>query len=482
MKKRVLFALAAAAALCAAAVLLLQRPLQLDAPGAALTQAALGLDEIVIQASLDADARTLSVHQALRLQNRSGQALDAAVLRTWPNAFQSLNTSPCADSDYPGGFSTGALVMAHADVDGQRALYRYLDESKTVLSVPVADGWQPGAWVEITLRYTVTPPRAAYRFGVWEDVWAFGNAFAIPAVWEDGGFRTDAYLSVGDPFVSDCANYTVTVTVPDGYRCAASGYDDGSSGTTYRFVSPAVRDFALVISNRFEMAQAKQDGVLITACGLSKAQAASLLRYAKKALAVYSERYGAYPYQSYTVAAVPFAHDGMEYPQLSMISADLTERALEYAVAHETAHQWWYAVVGSDSWYQPWQDEALCEFSLLEYAQTVYGAGERADLEYSRAESALRVTIPSGAAAGSPLGDFADTNEYVLLAYHRGLACLCALDRTAASGLDGFLRDYYQTFAFKRATREDFEQQLAQSTGEDLLPLMRDYLDTHILN
>ena len=459
----------------------MSRPVQMDEPSAMLIQASDGLDEITIEASLDAENRTLSVHQTLRMQNRTGQVLDAAVLRTWPNAFESLDTTPCSETDYPGGFSTGALVMAHAEADGKAALYRYTDESKTVLSVPVSGGWQPEEWVEITLRYTVTPPRAAYRFGVWDGVWTFGNAFAIPAVWEDGAFRADEYVTVGDPFVSDCANYTVTVTVPKGYQCAATGYAEPSDGTKYRFVSPAVRDFALVISDRFETAQSKQDGVLVTAYGLSRAQAKELLRYSKKALEIYAARYGAYPYQSYSVVGIPFAHEGMEYPQLSMISSTLEDRKLEYAVAHETAHQWWYAVVGSDSWYQAWQDEALCEFSLLAYAENVYGAGERSDLEYSRAQSAMRVTIPSGVAPGSPIGDFADMSEYVLLAYHRGAACLLALDETVPGGLDGFLRDYYQTYAFKRATRQDFERQLTLSTGEDLIPLMRDYLDTHLL-
>ena len=40
----------------------------------------------------------------------------------------------------------------------------------------------------------------AYRFGVDSGIWALGNAFAIPAVWEDGAWRTDEYYPVGDPF------------------------------------------------------------------------------------------------------------------------------------------------------------------------------------------------------------------------------------------------------------------------------------------
>ncbi len=38
-------------------------------------------------------------------------------------------------------------------------------------------------------------------------------------------------------------------------------------------------------------------------------------------------------------------------------------------VAHETAHQWWYGVVGSDVLANPWQDEGLTTFSSLVYLE-----------------------------------------------------------------------------------------------------------------
>ena len=92
---------------------------------AELKQAAEGLDEILISAELLPQKRSLSVRQTMRLTNRTGQKQEAAVLRTWPNAFQSLETSPCAaeeelfDRYYPAGFSSGALVMAHAEANEQ---------------------------------------------------------------------------------------------------------------------------------------------------------------------------------------------------------------------------------------------------------------------------------------------------------------------------------------------------------------------------
>lgn len=473
--------------------------LDADAPGALLMQAQDGLDSIMIEAALDVEGRALSVTQRLRLQNRTGQSQAAAVLRAWPNAFQSPDTSPAAAEEdlykscYPDGFSAGALVMSYAGVareDGAeaQAAHRYLDSAKTVLSVPIADGWQPGEVITVSLRYTVQVPRMAYRFGVSGGIWALGNCFAVPAIWEDGAWRTDAYAPVGDPFYTDCANYTVTVTVPEGYVCAGSGWPavkTANGQSVYRFTSPAVRDFGLVISDRFHMAQRKENGVLLTAYATDASRAREMLGYAARALACYATRFGAYPYPSYTLCEVDFPMGGMEYPAMAFIAASqLTAggQALEYVTAHETAHQWWYAVVGSDPWNQPWQDEALGEYSVLCYWEDTRGLAFRNEWEQAHMEAALRVTVPRGVTPGAPLDRFSTMSEYALVVYERGAAMLCALDRALPGGLDAALNAYYARYAFKRATREDFEALLRSVTGEDLSSLIRDYLDTYILN
>lgn len=472
---------------------------ELPSPSQSLIEAWDGLDAVYVEASLDSEAAVLTVSQTLTLSNRTGEAQDAAVLRTWPNAFQTPDTSPAAAEDkiyescYLDGFSIGALVMSRARVarDGQEAqtvAYRYTDEAKTVLSVPVPGGWQAGEWITVSLAYTVQIPHMAYRFGVWDGIWALGNAFAIPAVWEEGTWRTDEYYPVGDPFLSDCMNWTVKLSVPEGFLCAATGYarartEEGRA--LYEFSAPAVRDFALVVSDRFCIAQEVRDNVLVSAFATSQARARELLEDGRQALACFSARYGAYPYQSYTLCEINFPMGGMEYPGLAMIAADRLDaggETLETVVAHETAHQWWYAVVGSDPVNQAWQDEALCEFSVLEYGEERYGAAWRQEWEQREIESALRVTVPHGVTPGAPLERFSTMSEYSLVVYDRGAAMLCALDRMLGGELDAFLRAYYERFAFKRATREDFEALLEQVTGEDLAPLIRDYLDTYIQN
>lgn len=492
LRKRLLALGAALLALSTAAVLwqLLQPKSPLPPPGELLLSASEGLDEISVSASLEPETRMLSVTQTFRLQNRTGQSQSAVVLRAWANAFRSMDTSPIATEElynlcYPDGFSTGSVTIGRAAVSGEGVVFRYLDEAKTVVSLPVSQDWQPGETLTVELRYQVEIPRAAYRFGVNDGIWSLGNALIVPALWQDGAWRTDEYLPVGDPFVSQCQNWHVTLSLPEGYVCAGSAcptVETAEGRSLYTFEALAVRDFALVAAEGLHRAQTMENGVLVTAYAMDAKQARQMLDYACKALRYYAAHYGAYPYPAYTLCQTAMPMSGMEYPAFSMIGADTLAdaSALEEAIAHETAHQWWYAVVGSDQWNQPWQDEALAQYSTLCYLEEYHGAAARQELE-QQAAYALRVTVPRGVTPGCPLDRFSTMSEYQLVVYDRGLALMCALD-TMTGSLDTALAAYYDTHAFVLACREDFETLLSAATGMDIAPLCRDYLDTYILN
>jgi hypothetical protein len=52
----------------------------------------------------------------------------------------------------------------------------------------------------------------------------------------------------------------------------------------------------------------------------------------------------------------------MESPALSWIPYGLATSRYRYLVTHETAHQWFYGIVGSDQAYEPFTDEAVTDF------------------------------------------------------------------------------------------------------------------------
>ena len=461
-----------------------------------LQEASRGLDQIVIEAELDAENHSMKVSQTLTLTSRVSQPRDAVVLRTWPNAFQKPDTSPVAGDTAicPNGFSAGSLVVSAASLerDGQvqAVSHRYLDEARTVLSLPLDSPWQQGETLQVTLQYTVHFPHIQYRFGWWEDTFMAGQAFAVPALWQDGAYRTDAWLPIGDPLSGECANYQLHLTVPKGYACAASGSmtgltqsDDGRM--QYTLEALAVRELGLVVSPSLRKESRIVDGVLLQACAARVTDANRLLKIAQEALACFSSLYGDYPYGTFTVCTAPMGVSGAEYPGMVMIAETLLQadnRALEYAIVHEAAHQWWYSLVGSDSSTHPWLDEALCEFSLLEYVEDRYGKAARKELRQSRVESSMQVTVAGQATPGAPLDYFETNTDYMVLVYGRATSLLCAMDDWLNGRLADVLRQYAETYAFSIADRGDFTRLVAEETGKDMEPLMIDYLDTYLIN
>jgi aminopeptidase N len=165
-----------------------------------------------------------------------------------------------------------------------------------------------------------------------------------------------------------------------------------------------------------------------------------------------------------------------------MVANDLKGEQLEHTVAHETAHQWWYGLVGSDCTTHPWMDEALCEYSLLCYVQDRYGDRAREELRQTLIEPAMRITVAGQATPGAPLDYFETATDYSVLVYGRAAALLCAADDLLGGRLNDALRHYAQRYAFGIADRAELPKAIWEATGEDIEPLMVDYLDTYLLH
>ena len=468
------------------------RAVSLPSTKEAVLRAAQDLDSITIDATFDPYSKRLAATQVMTLRNPAGTDLDNVTLRSYSGAYLRQDTSPVANDElfaasYGQRFSTGGLILDSAMVNGEKVQHTWADEAKTVLTLP-AD-WPVGAEITVTLKYHVNIPDCGSRFGVQEEIFALGNVFPTLALWQDGTWRTEAYVSIGDPFLTACANWTLRLTLPRDYAVAATGYAQPAyvgDAAVYTMQAQAVRDFALVISDQFQTAAGMANDVLVTAYAKDASAARRMLKFARQAIECFERHYGEYIYPTLTLAEVDFPFGGMEYPRLVMIGSSLMDTkddSLEITVAHEVAHQWWYAMVGSDSYYQAWQDESLCEYALMDYVGQVYGASARRNLIFDRIETAMRITIPRGVTPGSPIDYFQDLTEYSQVVYHRGAALWSALETLMGKEqLDAALRQYAEAFRFSIATREDLTRLLSQAAGQDLSPLMEDYLDIYILN
>ncbi len=445
-----------------------------------------GLTDYDVTMRYSEEESSLAVSETIAYRNNTGDTLRSLVLRTWVNAFETEETSPAALDEiysacYPEGFSPGSVTVYDVLWNGERAEWTYVNADRTALSVaiPPLENGEAGT---LLFRCVAEIPVCSHRTGrTGRDV-ALGNCVPLLSRYEDGAWRTDLYSPVGDPFVEDCANFRVTAFLPDGFVPAASCPLTRGEDGAWRGVMYSSRDFALCASPDYVTASGKAGDTLVVSCAGTASEARRALEDAKNALQVYQELYGAYPYPALMLCRVAFPFGGMEYPGLLMIGeayyADSQADTLELTVAHETAHQWFYALVGSDQFFSPWQDEALCEYAMLRYVRARYGQGSYETLKYYRADAPMRESIPGSLTPGTPIDCFGSLRDYAAVVYGRGAALMLALDEALPGGADAFLRAYAEEFAWQTVSRARFEDFLNRYSGMDLSPLLLDYLDT----
>ena len=159
----------------------------------------------------------------------------------------------------------------------------------------------------------------------------------------------------------------------------------------------------------------------------------TVLAAAKRALSREAALLGAYPYRTYDLAQTAGGY-GMESPGLTWIPTGAG--SLTYLVAHETAHQWFYGIVGNDQARQPYADEAVADFVAR------YVTGLRRSSRCSTARLDLTIYQYSSACYYEDIyiqgGNLLDDTRKSL----------------GTSTMFAALRDYLATYRFKIATTQ----------------------------
>jgi hypothetical protein len=268
---------------------------------------------------------------------------------------------------YLNGESYGGVEITACTVQGRDVNFVLAGQDGTFLTVETGT-IAPKKRKQVTVQFRLSLANVWHRLGYTDQTVNLGNWFPILAVWEKGGFRECVYESLGDPFYSEVADFSVRLTLPEKYVVAASG-----RGETRRengllccdFSLKNARDFAMAFSSEYSLISQTVNGVEVRYYYAKDEFPEKTLAAAAESLACYSARFGAYAYPTLSVAEVGFIEGGMEYPALVFLSSAVKAEERARVTAHEVAHQWWYGVVGSNQVENAWQDEGLAEYSAL---------------------------------------------------------------------------------------------------------------------
>lgn len=328
-----------------------------------------------INLDLDTNTKSVLANQTVRYVNNTENILKTIKFHLYPQFFEQGATekivpSTKMNSAYPNGMSYAEFSVDRIQVNGVEKTIVYECEFDSILSVELNSSLIPDETCEIYIEYSFLLPNCYHRFGYGENTINLANFYPIVCVFEEGEFNTNGYNSNGDPFYSDIANYCVNISLNKEYIVAGTGektqenIENGEK--TICFEAKVVRDFACVASKNFQVINQQYEDTNIEYYHLKDTHPESSLKAGVDAIKTFSNLFGDYPYSTFSIVECDFIYGGMEYPNLVMISSNV-ENEDDYlnVIIHETAHQWWYGIVGNDEFNHPWLDEALTEFSTI---------------------------------------------------------------------------------------------------------------------
>lgn len=445
-----------------------------------------------IDAVLDTESMTVTAEESLTFVSDYETELDSLYFHLYPAAFrEGARYSPVEDRKiseaYPKGVDYGGITVSSVTMGGEACAWEIGGEDEDILMI-TGLALMTGDTADVNISFTLDIPQIRHRFGYHDGVVNLGNWYPVLCVYEEGAWRTDPYYSSGDPFYSDIADYSVSLTAPTGWNVAGTGKVNTSINgetTTTSFTASGVRDFAMSASDKFTCAESEVNGVTVRYYYKSDANAEKHLKTCTDALTTFSELFGDYAYPTLSVVLTPFLYGGMEYPQLVYVSDSLNESLLEEAIVHEIAHQWWYAAVGNDQISEAWMDEGLAEYSVtLFYEKNPdYGidvTDRIADVmqSYVLFTEMYSELIGGDTSMNRKLCDYFSSTDYSFHTYVKGALLFDSVRHSV--GDDKFfaaLKSYYKDYSGSIATGDDLIACFENASGINLKSYFDNWVD-----
>lgn len=425
---------------------------------------------------LNDDLSELKGSQQVKFTNRTGQALTDMYFRLFAN--------------YPG--TNGKIDVTGARIGG-KAVQPKFEVQETALRLPLEQALAPGASLDITLEYTIHVPAAndvRYSDFTRRDwITTLPSAYPIIPGFDGGKWHLELPPPYGDLVYAESSLYDVTVTAPARYDVIASGEQLQSvtrnDQTTRRFIAAPVRDFDLNLTDTLQRVSATVGDLTIRSWYRPEhaAQGRKALDWTVNSLKVYEERFGSYPFKKLDLVETPTTAGGIEYPTVITVNTGLyadpgQTNFFEFATAHETAHQWFYSVIGNDQINHPWLDEAMAQYATLVYAEEQYGRAQADtiqqlyfDQNYQRAREKY-----GDRPAGLPVSAY-DENAYSGFVYGKGPKFFQAVRQQIGDELFfKALHTYYEDFRYQVAQPEDLVNTFNKVSGQDVTPLYNKWI------
>lgn len=404
--------------------------------------------------------------ETVRYLNDTGSTLDDVIFRLYPNAL-----------------TGGASLTVESVIVQDQSISTSLEVGDSVLRVPLPESLAPGDAITMQLTFNLTLPENELigygRMGSSEHGAVLSSFLPLLSVYQEGGWWVEPPVDIGDPVYSATSLFDVSLRAPSDLKVAASGTTTETTTsrdglTEYRIVTGPMRDFSLSVSPEFELLEGREGDINVHIWSLpgdADADRAGL-DMTQESLRIFNEQFGDYPYRELDVVEAPLSGAaGIEYPGLYYTGSEewnASDSFFEIVAVHETAHQWWYSLVGNDQVGEPWLDESLAQYSVQVYFRERYGdqAGSDVQKNYQNVLTQYLENNNPQEAIDLPVVAYHE-REYVIWVYYAGPLFYSQLEeKYGAQAVSEYLQAYFSTYRYQIVHTEDVRALLVESLGD----------------
>jgi hypothetical protein len=385
------------------------------------------------------------------------------------------------------------IALANSTEAVSKLEFNYPNDNPTSLAIPLPRPVAPGETITVELDFNFRIPPKKGRWSQWNDITALAQWLPVIAVYDEEGWHPTPFVPWHQPFYNEAGIYTARIALPADYKLACSGsvsrVSDAGGGWKEHEVAPTpLRDFAVVVSSRFQEHTGQAGHVLVRCLYLPEHDhyAKALVETACAAIPVYEKWFGPYPYPEFTIAEACFGWNGNECGGLVLIDDrmfDMPHIARgypTYLIAHELCHQWWYNVVGTDGYRETWMDEGFATYFSHRFCDQYFGRNNEL-IKYPKGLGWLpnihRDDLRNGGmigarARGEKLPTVQELPKYGHLvnlsaaAYDRGSKVVGMIEeRMGEAAFYDFMRHIYRKYQFRIIHVADYQRELEAYTG-----------------
>ena len=455
---------------------------------------------------LDLENHTLQAKQEVTFTNNSDKNIKVLFFHLYPHRkytkkeqeFMYRFSGYFKMNPYPEGFQSGDLKISSISKGLKKLSYEIQGDDQTILKVDLPEEVSPKKTITININFQLEIPHAFGRFGWHKNIIALCRWYPILSVLDDEGWHNYPFYPYHQPFFSDSAFYKVKLTLPKEQIAVHTGYlknsVQGKDGNKTLIIETGfpVRDFSFAISPNYQKYSVVYKDIKINSFYLPEDEfyGKKAAEFASELMGCYTKKFAEYPYKEFNIAPVYLGYGGGQSSNLIYIDTRVYKlpkfliRYFDFLISHETGHQWFYNIVGSDEYREMWLDEGINSFFLLSYLDGKYGRNAKVmqlpgyikwlipNFSFRQA-SADRYTFLAkngfDRAVLSDLSSFNEPSSIFALAYGKGAMVVSMLeDLVGEEVFAKIMRRYFSEFRFGNIKVKDLIRISEQESKMDL--------------